>query len=50
MAQDLQALVGSDYLSSADLDAAGTKALLRLAAGIKGVTACVPRRRDGCWG
>jgi ornithine carbamoyltransferase len=35
MAQDLQALPGRDYLSSADLDAAGTSALLRLAAGIK---------------
>jgi len=35
MAQDLQALAGSDYLSSADLDAAGTRSLLRLAAGIK---------------
>jgi len=38
MAQDLQALAGSDYLSSADLDAAGTRSLLRLAAGIKGGT------------
>ncbi len=35
MAQDLKALAGCDYLSSADLDAARTRSLLRLAAGIK---------------
>jgi ornithine carbamoyltransferase len=36
MAQDLKALAGCDYLSSADLDGDRTRSLLRLAAGIKG--------------
>jgi ornithine carbamoyltransferase len=46
MAAELRALAGRDYLSSADLSADGTRALLRLAAGIKsnGTTPQAPGR------